>query len=496
MVNFPTSLDVFSNPTGTDLLENATAALDHDVQHSNANDAIEALEAKVGANSSAVTTSHDYKLSAVTGSEKALTSGTSTQSVTNLTLVTPTLTLTSDATGDMYYRNSGGALTRLPIGSSGQIIQVSSGGEPEWIANPAATDASTTVKGVSEEATLAETLARTTTGGTSARLFVNPSTLTTVQTYDYVADTGSATAYAIAPTPAITAYVTGQKFTFKATNTNTTSTPTLAVSGLTAKTIVNQNGSILLVGQIVANGIYECVYDGTNMQIVSTSSDVSINDYVNNIPGTRTAYTYTMFPIDGSNGWTSPSGTFASTPALIYTDSGTTGQSIRAALLGQNGTSSAGRAWDSGIDTKISYIMQNDKASVGTTPFDGSDVWYFHGFCNGSSVSTLADITATAETRIGFAHYNAKIYALTCDGAAVTSTEVSASDTLKTRRHFIVDWTATSCKFYLNGVLVATHTTNIPSSSTNTAIFFGSADNASGSPFFGITPITVTETLS
>lgn len=178
-INFPTSLDSLTNPTSTDLMENAVAALDHDVQHSNANDAIEALEAKVGINGSAVTTTHDYKLSAVTSTAKALTSGTSTQSVTGLTLVSPTLTLTSDATGDMYYRNSGGALTRLPIGSAGQIIQVSSGGIPEYIANPAATDASTTVKGVVEEATQAEVNAGTAAGGTSARLFVNPSTLST-----------------------------------------------------------------------------------------------------------------------------------------------------------------------------------------------------------------------------------------------------------------------------------------------------------------------------
>lgn len=176
-INFPTSLDTFSNPTGTDLLENATAALDHDVQHSNANDAIEALEAKVGVTSSAVTTSHDYKLSAVTGSAKALTSGTSTQTVSGLTLTSPVINVTSDATGDLYYRNSGGALTRLPIGTSGQILDVSAGGIPEWVANPSVSDASTTVKGSVEEATQAEIIAGTAAGGTGARLFVNPSTL-------------------------------------------------------------------------------------------------------------------------------------------------------------------------------------------------------------------------------------------------------------------------------------------------------------------------------
>lgn len=37
----------------------------------------------------------------------------------------------SGATGDLYYRDSGGALTRLPIGSTGQALRVS-GGVPAW----------------------------------------------------------------------------------------------------------------------------------------------------------------------------------------------------------------------------------------------------------------------------------------------------------------------------------------------------------------------------
>lgn len=66
--DFPTGLDALTNPTATDYLNSPS----HAGQHANANDAIEALEAKVGINSSAVTTSHDYKLSLVTGIAKAL----------------------------------------------------------------------------------------------------------------------------------------------------------------------------------------------------------------------------------------------------------------------------------------------------------------------------------------------------------------------------------------------------------------------------------------
>lgn len=263
--NFPTSLDSFTNPQSTDTL----SSVPHATQHQNHNDAITALETKVGVNGSAVTTTHDYKLSAVTGSNKALSSGTSTQSVTNLSLTTPSITIGSDATGDMYYRNAGGAFTRLGIGTSGQILNVDGTGVPAWVANPSAANASTTVKGVVEEATQAEVDAKTQAGGTGADLFVNPTTLRATKYTDYVADTGSSTAYAIAPSPAYTAYAIGQEFTFKATNANTTTTPTLNVNSLGAKTIVTPDGGSILIGQIPANGMVKVVYDGTNMQLLA-----------------------------------------------------------------------------------------------------------------------------------------------------------------------------------------------------------------------------------
>lgn len=145
-VNFPTSLDSLPNPTSTDLLENATLALDHDQQHSNANDAIEALEAKVGVDGSAVTTSHDYKLSGVTGSDKAV-SKTGTETLTNKTLTSPVINVGSDATGDIYYRSAGGLFTRLAAGAADTILAIQAG-LPAWISNPSAADSSYTVKGI------------------------------------------------------------------------------------------------------------------------------------------------------------------------------------------------------------------------------------------------------------------------------------------------------------------------------------------------------------
>lgn len=141
MSTYPTTIDTLSNPASGDGLNSPS----HADQHINANDAIEALEAKVGADSSAVTTSHDYKLSEVT--DKAV-GKTATQTLTNKTLTSPILNLSSNATGDMYYRASDGTLARLPIGTTGNILDVSAGGVPEWIPNPSGTDASTSQKGV------------------------------------------------------------------------------------------------------------------------------------------------------------------------------------------------------------------------------------------------------------------------------------------------------------------------------------------------------------
>lgn len=75
MANYPTSLPSFSNPSGSDYLNSPT----HATQHSSANDEIVAVATKVGINSSAVNTTHDYKLSSVATGQKAVsTSGAQT----------------------------------------------------------------------------------------------------------------------------------------------------------------------------------------------------------------------------------------------------------------------------------------------------------------------------------------------------------------------------------------------------------------------------------
>lgn len=77
--DYPAGLDSFATP-GNNLGSNP-----HSTLHINAQDAIEALQAKVGIDGSGVTTSHDYKLSAITGSDVAI-SEDSTSTLTNKTI--------------------------------------------------------------------------------------------------------------------------------------------------------------------------------------------------------------------------------------------------------------------------------------------------------------------------------------------------------------------------------------------------------------------------
>jgi hypothetical protein len=117
--NFPSSLDSFTNPTAVDTLDSPP----HDTQHADANDAIEALQAKVGVNGSAVTTSHEYRINSIEELNTNAQVGT-----------TYTLALTDD--GKVVEMNNASANTltvppnssvAFPVGSQILVLQTGAG---------------------------------------------------------------------------------------------------------------------------------------------------------------------------------------------------------------------------------------------------------------------------------------------------------------------------------------------------------------------------------
>lgn len=146
----------------------------------------------------------------------------------------------------------------------------------DGIAIAGSPNASTTSKGIVEEATQAERDAGTGTGATGARLFGAPSTERGKLINDYAVDASGTDAYEITTVPAITSYTAGQRFSFKAGTANTGAC-TLNVCGLGVKTIKKNTVSDLETGDIVANQIVDVVYDGTYMQMTSVSPLISSN---------------------------------------------------------------------------------------------------------------------------------------------------------------------------------------------------------------------------
>lgn len=171
-----------------------------------------------------------------------------------------------------------GAVTKYNWNQNETIVELGSHGPQEFqifrdyvdtAITSGAVPATTTVSGLVELATQPEYDAGTATGGTGASLAATPAITRGKKYNDYVADSVGTDAYAITPVPAITAYVAGQEFTFKAGTANTGGA-TLNVSGLGAKTIVKNVGTALATGDILINQIVKVVYDASgNFQIVS-----------------------------------------------------------------------------------------------------------------------------------------------------------------------------------------------------------------------------------
>lgn len=116
MTNFPTTLDTFNNPTaGTP--QNAVG-FEHDLQHANLNDAVRALQSKVGANNSGVATSLDYRVRQVEQNSGVISVNGQTGAVT--------LTSTGVTEGsNLYFTN---ARARSAVSAVAPISYISSTG--------------------------------------------------------------------------------------------------------------------------------------------------------------------------------------------------------------------------------------------------------------------------------------------------------------------------------------------------------------------------------
>lgn len=82
---------------------------------------------------------------------------------------------------------------------------------------------------------------------------------------------GSANAYTLTTSQTLASLARGDKFRFEANHTNT-GAATLNVNAIGAVSIVRQNGSAMVGGEIQSGGVYTVIYDGTSFQILDPSN--------------------------------------------------------------------------------------------------------------------------------------------------------------------------------------------------------------------------------
>lgn len=83
----------------------------------------------------------------------------------------------------------------------------------------------------------------------------------------YAADSGAADIMVVTLSPIPTSYTAGMVVKTKAGHANATTTPTINVNSLGAKTIVKNGSSALVAGDIATGQLITLMYDGTNFQL-------------------------------------------------------------------------------------------------------------------------------------------------------------------------------------------------------------------------------------
>jgi hypothetical protein len=131
-INYPSSLDTFSNPASSDTLDNPS----HSTQHANANDAIEALEVKLGIGSASASTASQYQVMMVVGT--AGNTGWSTIStlsspiISNATLTSPMLTSPEESVSIVATASAG--TVNVDMKSSG-VTFATANATGNWVLN-------------------------------------------------------------------------------------------------------------------------------------------------------------------------------------------------------------------------------------------------------------------------------------------------------------------------------------------------------------------------
>jgi len=176
---------------------------------------------------------------------------------------------------------------------------------------------------------------------------------------------------------------------------------------------------------------------------------------------------------DGATETTNGSASITRKWAMSYFDTGTTSTAI---LQFPNIATGAELLGMENYDMEFTIIAK-------TTDSGNRNI--FLGIEDGGFGTSVPGAATSTADHIGFFIHDTSVYASCANGSTQTKTDISGSVTETNYNVYrIVLDAGTSVKFYVNGTLLATHTTNLPAATTpNTEVFIGiSEDTTSSGP--------------
>lgn len=272
--------------------------------------------------------------------------------------------------------------------------------------------------------------------------------------------------YVVTLSPAPISYDNGRHY-FVKLDVGNTGAATINFNGLGARSIVTGISTPLVTGDMLANGIYELIYNstGTVFQLVNPASAVLIdpttsiyNSTIHTSPINNATYSYivplTVTSSSTITGWTASAGSFSASVPIVSLQVNVSNMSIHSTLPE---TSVAGYVPNDGKTVSIK-IRASFTSSTGIAGF-------------GMALQATPATFFAAETDVvaGFRFVNnaGALFAQNANGTTKTSTNVTGSLTLTNLNTYEIVFTpGTSALFYINGVLVATQTTNLPTTQT------------------------------
>lgn len=218
----------------------------------------------------------------------------------------------------------------------------------------------------------------------------------------FVDSSGAANSVTVTvPSPLIFSYIAGVGLQVKIANTNSSATVTVNVNSLGNKSIINNDGSALVVGQFPVNSILSLIYDGASFRLQSQSKVGLFPDGSASLPSIS-------FSSDNNTGLY-----HASSDVLVMTAGGTAIFAITATsasvqsnlpLLCSDGLVSApGISFNNDTDTGIFLSGTNtigfSCGGVIKAAVNGSGLFQFS-----SGASTTPSITFLGDVGIGLYH--------------------------------------------------------------------------------------------